>query len=76
MLMCPSGKITLGEWATEEEKSVQTARTGMFSVAAVVQAAWERFLNLPPMFQNTRNTAVIVIVPSVPRVTDTDLPSA
>lgn len=25
MLMCPSGKVTLGEWATEEEKTVQLA---------------------------------------------------
>lgn len=23
--MCPSGKVTLGEWATEEEKTVQLA---------------------------------------------------
>jgi hypothetical protein len=23
MLMCPSGKVTLGEWATEEEKAAQ-----------------------------------------------------
>lgn len=25
LLMCPSGKVTLGEWATEEEKTFQLA---------------------------------------------------
>ena len=28
MLMCPYGKVTLGEWATEEEKNVQLAAYG------------------------------------------------
>ena len=36
----------------------------------------EKFLDSPPMFQSIRNTPLIVIAPSVPRVTDTSLPSA
>jgi hypothetical protein len=39
MLMCPGGSITLGEWATLEEKNAQLKAPGTSSRAARSKAA-------------------------------------